>query len=66
MRASLEVRDRRGRLRRTALASLSVGVVNVPPGRFDGATAAARAAAEVKEVAKRRPGSTWAVDRRKT
>jgi len=66
MRASLEVRDRRGRLRRTALASLSVGVVNVPPGRFDGATAAARAAAEMKEVAKRRPGSTWAVDRRKT
>ena len=66
LRGSIEIRDRRGRLRRIPLTSLSVGVVNVAPGRFDGATSAARAAAEVKEVAKRQPGSTWAVDRRKT
>jgi len=39
--------------------------VNVAPGRFAGAIAAARAAAEVKAVAKRQPGSSWAVDRRK-
>jgi len=45
---------------------VSIGIVNVPPGRFDGATAASRAAAEVKEVAKRQSGSTWAVDRRKS
>jgi hypothetical protein len=45
---------------------VSIGIVNVAPGRFAGATAAARAAAEVKEVAKRQPGSAWAVDRRKS
>jgi len=55
-----------GGLRHIPFASLSIGIVNVTPGRFDGATAAARAAAEVKEVAKRRPGSTWVVDRRRT
>jgi PleD family two-component response regulator len=64
-RGWFEVRDRRGRLRQTPFATVSIGIVNVPPGRFDGATAAARAAAEVKEVAKRQPGSAWAVDRRK-
>jgi PleD family two-component response regulator len=65
-RGSIETRDRRGVLRRFPLATLSIGIVNVQPGRFDGATAAARAAAEVKAVAKRMPGSTWAVDRRKS
>ena len=65
-RGSLEARDRRGVLRRIPLASISIGIVNVSPGRFDGAIAAARAAAEVKEVAKRQPGSSWAVDRRKS
>jgi diguanylate cyclase (GGDEF)-like protein len=64
-RGWIEAHDRRGRLRRTPFATVSIGIVNIPPGRFDGATAAARAAAEVKEVAKRRPGSAWAVDRRK-
>jgi diguanylate cyclase (GGDEF)-like protein len=64
-RGWIEARDRRGRLRHTPFATVSIGVVNVPPGRFEGATAAARAAAEVKEVAKRRPGSAWAVDRRR-
>src|SRR5213080_4205522 len=65
-RGWIEARDRRGRLRHTPIATVSIGIVNVPPGRFSGATAAARAAAEVKEVAKRRPGSAWAVDRRKS
>lgn len=65
-RGWLEARDRRGGLRHIPFASLSIGIVNVTPGRFEGATAAARAAAEVKEVAKRRPGSTWVVDRRRT
>ena len=65
-RGSIEARDRRGVLRRSPLASLSIGIVNIAPGRFDGAIAAARAAAEVKEVAKRQPGSSWAVDRRKS
>src|SRR5437763_1164048 len=65
-RGWIEARDRRGRLRHTPIATVSIGIVNVPPGRFSGATAAARAAAEVKEVAKRRPGSAWVVDRRKS
>jgi len=64
-RGSIEARDRKGILRRSPLASLSIGIVNVAPGRFAGAIAAARAAAEVKAVAKRQPGSSWAVDRRK-
>jgi GGDEF domain-containing protein len=65
-RGWIEAHDRRGRLRRFPFATVSIGIVNVPPGRFKSATAAARAAAEVKEVAKRKPGSAWAVDRRKT
>ncbi|HEY7623978.1 MAG TPA: response regulator [Candidatus Limnocylindria bacterium] len=64
-RGWIEAHDRRGRLRRIPLATVSIGIVSVPPGRFDGATSAARAAAEVKEVAKRRRGSAWAVDRRR-
>jgi PleD family two-component response regulator len=64
-RGWIEAHDRRGRLRHFPFATVSIGIVNIPPGRFDGATAAARAAAEVKEVAKRQPGSAWAVDRRK-
>ena len=63
-RGWIETHDRRGRLRH-AFATVSVGIVNIPPGRFNGATAAARAAAEVKEVAKRQSGSAWAVDRRR-
>ena len=65
-RGSIEARDRRGHLRNIPFATVSIGIVNVPPGRFEGATAAARAAAEVKEVAKRQHGSTWAVDRRRS
>jgi diguanylate cyclase (GGDEF)-like protein len=65
-RGSIQARDRRGRLRQIPFATVSIGIVNVPPGRFTGAIAAARAAAEVKEVAKRQPGSAWAVDRRKS
>jgi diguanylate cyclase (GGDEF)-like protein len=65
-RGWIEAHDRRGRLRHFPFATVSIGIVNIPPGRFDGATAAARAAAEVKEVAKRQSGSAWAVDRRKS
>lgn len=65
-RGWIEARDRRGKLRHSPFATVSIGIVNIPPGRFDGATAAARAAAEVKEVAKRHSGSTWAVDRRRS
>jgi len=63
-RGYLQVRNRQGVLERTAIATLSIGIVNVTPGRFSGAIPAARAAGEMKAVAKRRPGSAWAVDRR--
>ncbi len=62
-RGWLETRDRRGRMRRTPLVSVSVGVVKATPLRFSSSTEVARVAAEVKEVAKRTPGS-WAMDRR--
>jgi len=65
-RGWIEARDRRGKLRHIPFATVSIGIVSVPPGRFEGAIAAGRAAAEVKEVAKRQPGSAWAVDRRKS
>lgn len=65
-RGGIQARDRRGELRHAPFATVSIGIVNVSPGRFDGAVSAARAAAEVKEVAKRQPGSAWAVDRRKS
>jgi diguanylate cyclase (GGDEF)-like protein len=65
-RGWIEACDRRGKLRQIRFATVSIGIVNIPPGRFQGATAAARAAAEVKEVAKRQPGSGWAVDRRRS
>ena len=64
-RGHLEATDRRGRPRRTALATLSIGIVRADAGRFATATELSRAAAEVKEVAKRQPGSGWAVDRRR-
>jgi len=64
-RGWIEARDRRGKLRHIPFATVSIGIVSVPPGRFEDAIAAARAAAEVKEVAKRQPGSAWAVDRRR-
>jgi diguanylate cyclase (GGDEF)-like protein len=65
-RGYLEVRNRLGVVEHIPFATISVGIVNVAPGRFDGAIAAARAAAEVKEVAKRQAGSSWAVDRRRS
>lgn len=65
-RGWIEARDRRGRTQRIPFATVSIGIVNIPPGRFKGANAAARAAAEVKEVAKRQAGSAWAVDRRRS
>ena len=40
-------------------------IVPLTPGRFVDATEVARAAAEMKEVAKRRSGSGYAIDRRR-
>jgi diguanylate cyclase (GGDEF)-like protein len=56
--------DRRGVERNMPFVNVSIGIVPVSHARFDDAVAVSRAAAEVKEIAKRRDGSSWAVDRR--
>jgi diguanylate cyclase (GGDEF)-like protein len=62
-RGWIEVTDRRGRPARVPLCSVSIGIVQSDRG-FESAAEMAEAAAEVKAVAKREPGSTWATDRR--
>jgi diguanylate cyclase (GGDEF)-like protein len=64
-RGWVEAPDRRGRTRRVPFVSVSIGVVALDRDRFAGATEVARAAAEMKEVAKRRTGSGYAIDRRR-
>ncbi len=64
-RGWVEAPDRRGRMRRVPFVTVSIGVVPLRPERFAGATEVARAAAEMKEVAKRRSGSGYAIDRRR-
>jgi PleD family two-component response regulator len=56
--------DRRGVELNLPFVTVSIGIVPVTPSRFADAVAVSRAAAEVKEIAKRRDGSSWAVDRR--
>ena len=63
-RGWVEVTDRRGRPARVPLCSVSIGIVRSDRG-FTSAAEMAEAAAEVKAVAKREPGSSWAIDRRK-
>ncbi len=64
-RGWVEAPDRRGRMRRVPFVTVSIGVVPLRPERFASATEVARAAAEMKEVAKRRVGSGYAIDRRR-
>ncbi len=56
--------DRRGVQHNLPFVTVSLGIVPITPERFSDAVALSRAAAEVKEIAKRRDGSSWAVDRR--
>jgi diguanylate cyclase (GGDEF)-like protein len=63
-RGWIEVSDRKGHPTRVPLCSVSVGIVRSDRG-FETAAEMAEAAAEVKAIAKRDPGSSWAVDRRK-
>ncbi|MDQ2950816.1 MAG: response regulator [Chloroflexota bacterium] len=58
--------DRRGVTRRMPFVTISLGIVPIARSRFADAIAVARAAAEVKELAKRRDDSSWAIDRRRT
>lgn len=65
VRGWVEAPDRRGRTRRVPFVTISIGIVPLIPDRFVDATEVARAAAEMKEVAKRRSGSGYAIDRRR-
>jgi diguanylate cyclase (GGDEF)-like protein len=56
--------DRHGIEHNLPFVTVSIGIVPITPARFSDAVAVSRAAAEVKEIAKRRDGSSWAVDRR--
>jgi diguanylate cyclase (GGDEF)-like protein len=64
-RGWVEAKDRKGRTRRLPFVTVSIGVVPLRPARFTDATEVARAAAEMKEVAKRSSASGYAVDRRR-
>ena len=57
-------KDRRGRLDRVPLMTLSVGVVTNERRRFTSACQVSELATEMKTYAKTLPGSVWAVDRR--
>ena len=56
--------DRRGAELQVPFVSVSIGIVPVAIARFADAVSVSRAAAEVKEIAKSREGSSWALDRR--
>lgn len=65
-RGYVELRDRRGNVRRAALATLSIGVcLSIPERRFTDPLEAIAVASEMKAVAKSQPGSYVAVDRRR-
>ena len=56
--------DRRGVELSLPFVTVSMGIVPITRERFFDAVAVSRAAAEVKQIAKGRDGSSWAVDRR--
>jgi len=57
-------KDRRGRLDRVPLMTLSIGVVTNARRRFTAAAQVSELATEMKTYAKTLPGSVWAMDRR--
>jgi GGDEF domain-containing protein len=57
-------KDRRGRLDRVPLMTLSIGVVTNERRRFLSAAQVSELATEMKTYAKTLPGSVWAMDRR--
>jgi len=63
-REYVELEDRRGDLRRFPLVAISVGVASTDLRRFGHYVEAVNVATEMKQYAKRRAGSSFAVDRR--
>lgn len=65
-RGYVELRDRRGNVRKAALVTLSIGVcLSVAERRFTDPLEAIAVASEMKAVAKSQPGSYVAIDRRR-
>jgi diguanylate cyclase (GGDEF)-like protein len=64
-RGWIEYQERNGNKIRAEFVAVSIGIVVAEPGRYTSAAALSSRAAEVKGVAKRMPGSTWVVDRRR-
>ncbi|MBO4205614.1 response regulator [Micromonospora echinofusca] len=66
-RGYVELKDRRGNIRRAALVTLSIGVaLSTEQRRLTDPLEAIAVASEMKTVAKSQPGSYVAVDRRRT
>ncbi len=63
-RGSIEVKDRQGNLRTFPLLTLSIGVATTERRGFSHYGEAVAVATEMKQFAKREPGSSFAVDRR--
>ena len=61
----LEVPNRKGIIEEFPLTTISVGAVEVTPGRFKNALEIGEEGAQVKHLAKTIPGSTYVTDRRK-
>lgn len=64
-RGGIAFTDRRGVERHMPFVTVSIGIVAIARERFADPVAVSRAAAEVKEIAKRRDESSWAMDRRR-
>ena len=64
-RGFVEVPNRKGIIEEFPLTTISVGAVEVDPGRFHNTLEIGEAGAQVKHLSKTIPGSTYVVDRRK-
>ena len=62
----LEVPNRKGIIEEFPLTTISVGVVEVDPGRFNNTLEIGEAGAQVKHLSKTVSGSTYVIDRRKS
>ncbi len=61
----IEVANRKGVIEQFPLTSISIGVVEVEPGKFANVLEIGEAGANVKHLAKTIQGSTYVIDRRK-
>lgn len=63
-RAYVELEDRRGELQKMPLVAISIGIATTDQRVFSHYVEAVNVATEMKQYAKRQPGSSYAVDRR--